>query len=156
MCFRFAEFFLAAIAVIFLAGCQTPNATGTDSRRLMLASSRKDDADFPKSGTEELTKYAHLGAVETANGLLHVVEVRWRLTGMPAPRGYTKLSFFTSDFAYVGSQRCGRTYPMICRGPYVLMWGSEFVGDEVGNAWNLSGGYDRRRLVQLEEGFGEK
>ena len=147
---------LGLLATLALAGCQSANRDGLDSRRLMLAASKEGDQDFPEAGAAELIRYAHLGEVETATGLLYVVEVRWRLTDMPAPRGYTKLSFFTSDFKYIGSQRCGRTHPMICRGPCVLMWGSEFVGDQVGNAWDLSKGFDSRRLIQRDEGFGER
>jgi len=145
-------FCVGLLALGVLAGC-----SGTDSRSLMLAANRKGDpTNFPGSDATaglELIKFAHLGHVDTADGLLHVVEVRWRIRDMPAPRGHMQLSFFTSDYAYVGCQYSPMTYPMICRGPYVLMWGRLVWRDVAGNAWDLSDGFASRRLVQIEDGF---
>ena len=151
---RLRSICVGLFALALLAGCHPANRHYTDSRSAMLAASRQNDPHFPRTDATELITFAHIGQVESTHGVLHVVEVRWRLTGMPAPRGYTKISFFTPEYAYVGSQRCGRAYPMICRGPYVLMWGSEFAGDQVGNAWDLRDGFPSRRLIELEQGFG--
>ena len=99
-----------------------------DVRSLLLASAMAQDPDFPDGKDVQLTRFAYIGAVDTPDGPVHVVERLAVLTGMLAPRGQPHLDFYDKDYRLLASFWWPWGGPLWCEGSKVYLFGSACEG----------------------------
>jgi hypothetical protein len=140
-----------------------------DVRSLLLASAKAQDPDFPDGRNVQLTRFAYIGAMDTPEGPVHVVQRLAVLTGMLAPRGIPKLDFYDRNHRLLASLWWPGGEPLWCEGSKVYLFGSACEGpfpaddatralfeeDECpgGNVIDLSEGF-RKAVLRLEKRYG--
>lgn len=140
-----AGLFSAALLALLTMSCasQPPNV-----RQQMLESSRREDPHFPDGAQQKLTQFAYIGDVKTKSSTLRVVWVRSVLTGMPAPRGETWLSFFDEHGHFIGRKPIDiASPPLWCEGSRVYFFGVQTNGEQRGNALDVGNGLSDLQLV---------
>lgn len=140
-----------------------------DVRSLLLASAMAQDPDFPDGKECQLTRFAYIGAVDTPDGPVHVVERLAVLTGMLAPRGQPHLDFYDKDYRLLASFWWPWGGPLWCEGSKVYLFGGACEGpfpvdpairrlyekDKCpgGNVIDMSEGF-RKAVLRLEKRYG--
>jgi hypothetical protein len=154
---RIVALITAFLALLAMAGGCARSATVTSVRDALLESARASYKDFPDGENTKLTRFAYLGSVKTAEGLIHVVDFSRVLTGMLAPRGYSAILFFDKNHKFLGFERLDAK-PLWCRDGVVFLAGrttqqAQRSGgkDNNGNAIDLSKGWENRALVDVCE-----
>lgn len=141
-----------------LSGCALfQKSEPVDLRAALLASARRDVSDFPDDASLTLTHFSHVGNLLAADGrVIHVVDQRAVVSGMPAPRGLNRILFFDSDRRFLGSVGYVKSRPLWCEGGYLFLFGELdgfFVPDALagqrGNVIDVSAGFDQMKCYHL-------
>lgn len=121
-----------------------------DIREQMLTAAKKQFELFPDGKNAELTRFAYIGTVKTTNSNYYVVDMKYVLTGMSAPRGNNLILFFNHNIKFIGYQQYSYLNPpLFCEDSKVYLFGiEECFGPGEGNAWELKDGFDKRRLIK--------
>jgi hypothetical protein len=109
--------------LILVALISLPAFAAKDLRSELQTAAAKKDKDFPDGKGVKLTRFAHVCDLATKGGLMHVVDQRAVLTGMLAPRGRNKISFYDEKLRLTGQLRYIQSAPLWCEGGKLYLFG---------------------------------
>jgi hypothetical protein len=138
------------VAIAGLAsGCvSTPSRQSSDVRASLLAAAKKSDPGFPDGRNTVLTHFSHVGQLLSSNGeVIYVADRRAVIAGMLAPRGQNFVTFFDSQFHYLGKIGYVASRPLWCDGSRLYLSGDldGFATGWSGNIIDVAGGFENLR-----------
>jgi hypothetical protein len=144
------RFPILLMTVVFLAtGCLSRvSKPALDVRAALLASAGKSDPDFPEGREMVLTHFSHVGQLVTSSGeIIYVGDRRAVIAGMLAPRGQNCITFFDSQFRYLGKIGYVASRPLWCDGSRLYLFGEldGFATGLSGNVIDVADGYQHLR-----------
>ncbi len=107
-------------------------AAEKDIRDVMLSSAKEKDPDFPDSKSSKLTNFSYVCKLRTGEKIVHVVNHRQVLTGMPAPRGARFISLFDGRGKFLSKYRYDQGEPLWCEKDQIYLFGG-YQGPLQGN-----------------------
>ncbi|MEZ6243804.1 MAG: hypothetical protein R3B57_12270 [Phycisphaerales bacterium] len=117
----------AILSVTLAVGACAPKTVNVRSR--LLEASKAQDPHFPDEASLQLTHFAYIGDIETADGRFHVVYANAVIRGMLAPRGQAWLALYDEDQNFVRRyELLGRGRPLWCEGGKIYWSGFTTFG----------------------------
>jgi hypothetical protein len=144
-----------ALALGFvLTGCTSTSNEPLDVRAALLASAKKDEADFPDGHKLLLTHFSHVGQLITSRGeIIFVADQRAVIADQMAPHGLNFIAFFDSHFRFLGKINYVKSRPLWCDGSKLYLFGdldSRIPQYPPGNVIDLARGYKNLKVYHAK------